>query len=79
MLGSGMIDSPNLSFDGKLGVPLFVAVGEHDELFPADGVREFCDGIDCDDKEFHVIPGAKHAVWPEGSFTPLVEWLTRKF
>jgi len=79
MLGSGMIDSPNLNFDGKLRVPLFVAVGEHDELFSADGVREFCDGIECDDKEFHVIPGAKHAVWPKDAFTPLIDWLAKRF
>ena len=79
MLGSGMIDSPNLNFGGRLKVPLFVAVGEQDELFSAEGVREFCDGIDCDDKEFHVIPGARHAVWPKGAFTPLVDWLGKKF
>jgi len=79
MLSSGMIDSPNLSLDGKLKVPLFVAVGDHDELFSAEGVREFCDGIDCDDKEFQVIPGAKHALWPKGAFAPLVDWLARKF
>jgi len=72
-------DTPNLSFGGKLKVPLFVAVGEHDELFSAEGVREFCDGIDCDDKEFHVIPGARHAVWPKDAFTPLVDWLAGKF
>jgi pimeloyl-ACP methyl ester carboxylesterase len=59
---------------------LFVAVGDHDELFPAEGVKEFCDSIDdCDDKEFHVIPGASHAVWPEGSFAPLVDWLEKRF
>jgi alpha-beta hydrolase superfamily lysophospholipase len=79
MLGSGMVDTPNLSFDGKLRVPLFVAVGDHDELFTADGVREFCDDIDCDDKELHVIPGARHAVWPKDAFAPLVEWLGKKF
>jgi len=72
-------DSPNLSFGGKLKVPLFVAVGEHDELFSAEGVREFCDGIDCDNKEFHVIPGARHAVWPRDAFTPLIDWLAKKF
>jgi alpha-beta hydrolase superfamily lysophospholipase len=79
MLGSGTIDSPNLNFDGKLNVPLFVAVGENDELFTAEGVREFCDGIDCDDKEFHVIPGARHAVWPKDAFSPLIDWLAKKF
>jgi alpha-beta hydrolase superfamily lysophospholipase len=79
MLGSGLVDTPNINFDGRLKVPLFVAVGDHDELFTADGAKEFCDGIDCDDKEFRVIPGARHAVWPKGAFTPLVEWLTKKF
>ncbi len=79
MLGSGMVESPNLDFGGKLLVPLFVAVGDHDELFTTDGAREFCDGINCDDKEFHVIPGARHALWPKDAFTPLVDWLARKF
>ena len=79
MLGSGMVDSPNLTFDEKLRIPLFVAVGDRDELFTTEGAREFCDGIDCDDKEFHAIQGARHAVWPPGSFTPLVEWLRKRF
>jgi len=79
MMGKGMVDSPNLTFGSKLQVPLFVAVGDSDELFTVDGVREFCDGIDCDDKEFHAIPGARHAVWPPGSFSPLVEWLKAKY
>lgn len=79
MYRSGIIDSPNLRFDDKLRIPLFVAVGENDELFAPEWEKEFCDGIDCDDKEFHVIPGAKHAVWPKGAFAPLQEWLGRKF
>jgi alpha-beta hydrolase superfamily lysophospholipase len=79
MLRSGLIDSPNMNFDGKLKVPLFVAVGDRDELFPAEGVREFCDGVDCDDKEFHLVPGARHAVWPKDAFTPFVEWLAKRF
>ncbi len=79
MLGSGMVESPNLTFNGKLRAPLFVAVGDKDELFTAEGAKEFCDGIDCDDKEFHAIPGARHAVWPQGAFSPLVEWLGKRF
>ena len=79
MSRSGVIDSPNLAFDAKLGIPLFVAVGDKDELFSADAARDFCESIVCDDKEFHVIQGARHAVWPEGAFTPLVDWLGRKF
>ena len=79
MIRSGVIDSPNLTFDAKLGVPLIVAVGYEDELFTADAARDFCEGIDCDDKEFHLIPEASHAVWPEGAFAPLLDWLGRKF
>jgi alpha-beta hydrolase superfamily lysophospholipase len=79
MFRSGFIDSPHLKFDKKLQIPLMVAVGDQDELFSTDAVKEFCDSIDCDDKEFHVIPGAKHAVFPKGAWTPLVAWLGKKF
>ncbi|HMD79449.1 MAG TPA: alpha/beta fold hydrolase [Nitrososphaerales archaeon] len=79
MFRSGFIDSPHLKFDRKLQVPLMVAVGDQDELFSTEAVKEFYDSIDCDDKEFHVIPGAKHAVFPKDAWTPLVTWLGKKF
>lgn len=79
MLRDGMIDSPNLRFDQKLTVPLLVGVGEQDELFSAEAAKEFCDGIDCDDKEFFIVPGAKHAFFPKGSWGPLVSWLDKRF
>lgn len=79
MLGSGLIDSPNLSFEGKLGIPLMVGVGDHDELFSIEAAKEFYEGIDCDDKEFFVITGARHAVFPRDGWGPLVGWLGRKF
>lgn len=78
MLRAGLIDSPNLEF-GKLRVPLIVMVGDHDELFTPEAAKEFCDSIDCDDREFHVLPGARHAVFPKGSWTPLVDWLGKRF
>ena len=79
MLRDGLIDSPNLKFDRKLRIPLLVGVGEQDELFSAEAAKGFCDGIDCDDKEFFVIPGARHAFFPQGSWGPLVSWLGTKF
>jgi acylglycerol lipase len=79
MTRSGVIDSPNLTFNSKLQVPLMVAVGDQDELFAVEAAREFYDGIDCDDKEFHVIPGAKHAVFPKEGWVPLIDWLGKKF
>lgn len=79
MLSSGLIDSPHLTIEGKLEVPLFVSVGELDELFTPEAAKEFCDGIDCNDKEFHVIPGARHAVFPKEAWDPLVDWLSKRF
>lgn len=79
MLSSGIIDSPNLTFDGRLMIPLFIAVGDQDELFAADAVKEYCDGIDSGDKESHLISGMRHAVWPADAYVPLADWLRRKF
>jgi acylglycerol lipase len=79
MYRSGVIDSPNIVFESKLPIPLMVTVGDQDELFSTEVVKEFFDSIDCDDKELVVIPGAKHAYFPKGVWTPLVEWLGKKF
>jgi acylglycerol lipase len=79
MRRSGIIDSPHLKFDRKLQIPLMVAVGDHDDLFSTEAVKEFYDSIDCGDKEFYVIPGAKHAFFPKDAWTPLVAWLGKKF
>lgn len=79
MMQSGLIDSPNLKFRNKLAVPLLVGVGANDELFPTEGVKAFCDEIDCDDKEFFVAPNASHASWPSDSWGPLLSWLGNRF
>jgi alpha-beta hydrolase superfamily lysophospholipase len=79
MFRSGVLDSPNLRLDGKLGVPLLVGVGDSDELFTVDAAREFCDAVDCDDKEFFVVAGGRHAAFPRGAWAPLMSWLQRKF
>ncbi len=79
MLRRGVVESPNLRFDGKLPMPLLVAVGDRDELFTTDAAREFCEEIDCDDKEFLILPGAKHATFPRGGLGPLVNWLAKRF
>lgn len=79
MLRSGIIDSPNMKFGRKLSIPLLVGLGDHDELFSVEAAREFYNEIDCDDKEFFVIPGARHAFFPTGSWGQLVVWLRRRF
>lgn len=63
----------------KLDVPVYVGVGEHDELFSISAAKEFLEGINSPDKEFHVIPNAKHAEFPEGSWDHLIEWFKLHF
>lgn len=79
MFREGNLDSPNLRFRDKLRVPLLVGVGDQDELFSEESARTFFDSIEADDKEFVVIPGAKHAVFPPGSWTPLLTWARTRF
>lgn len=70
----GVIDAPNLTFKAKPNVPLLIGVDSEDELLAPESVREFLDGIDCDDKEFFVVKGGRHAVFPGGAWDPLQAW-----
>ncbi len=79
MLGKSVIDSPNLVISGGLDVPLLVGVGDQDELFSEDSARELFDGIESPSKEFIVIPGGRHAAFPDGSWVPLVAWLGKNY
>jgi acylglycerol lipase len=79
MLGKNEIDSPNLVVSGRLDIPVLVGVGDQDEIFPVDSARAFFDGIECSRKEFIVIPGGRHAAFPEGSWAQLIVWLRRSF
>jgi alpha-beta hydrolase superfamily lysophospholipase len=79
MLRSGDINSPNLRFNSKAQIPLLVGVGDHDELFAVESAKEFCDGLECDDREFFVVPDGHHAVFPKDSWGTLVSWLQKKF
>jgi acylglycerol lipase len=79
MLGKNELDSPNLVVSGRLDIPVLVGVGDQDEIFPVDSVRALFDGIECGRKEFIVIPGGRHAAFPEGSWAQLMAWLRRSF
>ena len=77
MFREGDLDSPNLRFAGKVRVPVLVAVGDQDEIFPVESTRNFFDGIDADEKEFVVLSGAKHAIFPPGCWEPVAAWARR--
>jgi alpha-beta hydrolase superfamily lysophospholipase len=80
MFRAGVIDSPNLKFNERLRIPLLIGVGEHDELFPQEYAREFSEEIESDvEKQFFVVAGASHAVFPKDSWSPVIVWLRQQF
>jgi acylglycerol lipase len=79
MMRSGKLDSPNLTFASKVKVPVFVGVGENDELFTVDSAKSLLDRMEADDKEFAVIPGARHAYFPAGCWSQLTAWAGSRF
>ncbi len=79
MFRQGTVDSPYLRPSGQVRIPVLFGVGDQDEYFPVESVRQFCDGFDADAKEFFVIPRAKHAAFPPDSWAPLLAWLGEKF
>jgi acylglycerol lipase len=78
MLRVGLLDSPRLRLERPLRVPLLVALGDRDELFPVECAQEFLDELPADEKQLLVLPGARHAAFPKGSWAPVAEWLRTK-
>jgi acylglycerol lipase len=66
-------------FQEKLSIPVLLGIGESDELFTIESARSLFDEIPSDDKKFIVLPGAKHAEFPEHSWDELIAWLTSNF
>ncbi len=73
------LDPKKLRLPDKLDVPVYIAVGDEDELFDVNAVEAFADEINAADKEMYVIPGAKHAIFPDGSWNHLIQWMEQKF
>lgn len=78
-MAANRIDSPFLEARGAPDLPVLVGVGDQDELFTVESVRAFVEGLPFPRKELFVVPGAKHAVFPAGSWGPLLAWLRRNF
>ena len=79
MMRQNRIDSPNLVVRGSPDLPVWVGVGDQDEIFPVDSARSFFEGIASHEKEFVVLPGATHTRFPPGSWSALVTWLDARF
>ena len=66
-------------FPLNLNIPILLGIGEHDELFTIESARSFFDEIPAKNKKFIILPGAKHAVFPDGSWYEIIDWLISNF
>jgi len=74
-----MLDVKKLHLPAGMAVPVLVAVGDQDEVFEVEKVREFFDQVPQADKEFLVWKGAMHAKISRDHWEQIVDWLNRKF
>jgi alpha-beta hydrolase superfamily lysophospholipase len=74
-----VFDADKLSFPEKLDIPVILGVGENDEIFSEEAARSLFKEIPSNNKKFIVLPGAKHAEFPESSLKELIDWLKNNF
>lgn len=74
-----IFDTDTIELPIQVNYPVYMAIGENDELFSIKAARELYDKIQSNDKEFHVIEDAKHAEFPQNAFDHFVEWLKVRF
>jgi acylglycerol lipase len=74
-----MLDVKKLHLPAAMTAPVLVAVGDQDEMFTVEKVREFFDQVPQADKEFLVWKGATHAKISRDHWEQIVDWLNRKF
>jgi acylglycerol lipase len=74
-----MLDVKKLRLQNPKDVPVLVGVGDRDELFDVDKVRELYDLIPGSHKEFLVMKNTTHAKIPRESWEEVVTWLDRNF
>ena len=69
----------NFIFPDLESMPVFVGVGDNDELFAVEDCQALHDEIPSKNKMFHVMKGGKHAEFPPGSVAPIGSWLDAQF
>ena len=71
-----MLNVNELQLPEFLNIPVLVAVGDKDELFDVDKVKDLYDDIPGNKKEFLVLKDAYHAKFPDESWEQLAAWVT---
>jgi len=74
-----MMDVKKLRLPSTLNIPVLVGVGDHDELFAVDKVKDFYNMIPGDKKEFFIMKNATHAKIPLESWEEIVAWLDKTY
>jgi len=74
-----MLDVTQLRIPESFVAPVLVGVGDEDEMFDVDKVRDFYDLIPGNNKEFLIWEGAKHAEIEREHWEQIVGWLNRNF
>ncbi len=74
-----MLDVKQLRLPKTMNIPVLVGVGDKDELFDVDKVKDFYDLIPGDKKEFLVMKNTTHAKIPLESWLQTVDWLNKVY
>lgn len=75
-----LVGFKELDLSEEIDCPILLGVGEHDELFSVESAQSLLDELPCKDKNFFIMPGAKHAVeFTEEKFKEIKSWLNTKF
>jgi acylglycerol lipase len=74
-----MLDVRKLRLPDNLNIPVLVGIGDKDELFDIDKVKEFYNAVPGNKKEFLVMKNTTHANIPLESWEEIVIWLNKNF
>ena len=74
-----MLDVKKLRLPPTMNIPVLVGVGDKDELFEVDKVRDFYNLIPGDKKTFLIMKNATHAKIRPENWAEVVDWLDRLF
>jgi alpha-beta hydrolase superfamily lysophospholipase len=74
-----MLDVKKLRVPPSMNVPTLVGVGDHDELFAIDKVKDFYNMLPGNQKTFFVMKNATHAKIPVENWEWIVGWLNKTY
>ena len=74
-----MLDVKKLRLPKDLNIPVLVGVGDKDELFEIDKVKDFYDSIPSNKKEFFIMKNATHAKIPVECWEEVVAWINKTY